>query len=210
MSSTSAVGERFKKGAIGDSAAEERKYHSDNENVPDSKPALKKSGSLVVPARQAKVSFSPEISINVSSPEDRSTGVNMHCQFTSPMHYSHNKYKVVLIGESTLDRRFTSHMLPWVIIEVIRKKSICSEVILQLTETSLKASIPVDDEVLFEHKLKNICKFSKTHHDHSCFMYLTRESPEEPFRCFVYQAESEQIVSSFFCFDWISEMDKAY
>lgn len=159
-----------------------------------------KSKSLVIPGKQAmpKVSFSPAISINVSSPDDKGCPVAMIRQSGTPSLVPTKIYKVVLIGESVLDRRFTSHMLPWIIVEIMRKKSMSLELTIQLTETSLKATVPQDDEVIFTHKLKNICKFSKTHQDRSCFMYLTRETVEAPYRCYVYQTESEEMVCSIF------------
>ncbi|XP_076347797.1 PTB_TBC1D1_like and TBC domain-containing protein plx [Tachypleus tridentatus] len=121
------------------------------------------------------------------------------------LHVSHvtfqRMYRVNYLGQAVLDSRYTQPMLPWIIAEVRRtahQRQTKIEIFIEVTDSSLKALMVDDNQVLFEHNLQNISKFAQTSQDHSCFSYLTRDNPELPMTCHVFQADDESTVLELF------------
>ncbi|XP_022255719.1 TBC1 domain family member 4-like isoform X2 [Limulus polyphemus] len=121
------------------------------------------------------------------------------------LHVSHvtfqRMYRVNYLGQAVLDPRYTQPMLPWIIAEVRRTahhRQTKIEIFIEVTDSSLKALMADDNQVLFEHNLQNISKFAQTSQDHSCFSYLTRDNPELPMACHVFQADDESTVLELF------------
>ncbi|XP_067141731.1 TBC1 domain family member 1-like isoform X2 [Centruroides vittatus] len=116
-------------------------------------------------------------------------------------------YRVVYVGSSVLNQRYSQPMLPWIISEIkLSSSTTGKEVFLEVTESSLKAVDVYENKLIFEHRLQCISKFAQTAHDHSCFSYLTKDLPDEPFICHVFQAFEENTVLELFT--TIREMTK--
>lgn len=103
-------------------------------------------------------------------------------------------FAVHYYGQSTLDRRYTHPMLPWILCE-IRRQNDRKPVKVELMGQTLKATSMESENVLLEHKLQSLTKFFRSQQDPSCFAYLTRTNAENPFTCHVFQAEEEGVVS---------------
>lgn len=108
-------------------------------------------------------------------------------------------YRVIYVGSSVLNLRYSQPMLPWIISEIKRSGPVTGcQVFLEVTESSLKAVNVYDSKLIFEHPLQCISKFAQTAHDHSCFSYLTKDLSDEPFVCHVFQASDENSVLELF------------
>lgn len=108
-------------------------------------------------------------------------------------------YHVRYLGGICLDRRYTQPMLPWIVAD-LRREGLKqpTDVLLEVRDSSLRASLYSEEKVLFEHPLSTISKFAKVSVDHTCFTYLQKDGPDVPPQCHVFQATDEETVLELF------------
>ena len=125
-------------------------------------------------------------------------------QYNMPSVKSQSKsFLVNYLGNSTLDRRYTQPMLPWVIAEV-RNHHKRSMITLEVLDHSLRGTPCESDNMLFDHKLQNLSRFARVHHEPKCFAYLFRPNTDSPFCCHVFEAPDESTVGIFIdCYTYI-------
>lgn len=105
-------------------------------------------------------------------------------------------FVAMYLGSAILDRRYPPQfVMPWVMAEVKRRKSLFHEVTLDVKEHVLRAQKFNSEGVLFEHKLICMTKFAKTHQDPRCFAYLSRQNLYCDYECHVFLAHDETMVS---------------
>ena len=110
------------------------------------------------------------------------------------------KYNVTYVGQTLLDKRYTQPQfwkcfLPWLVPEV-RRRPKPQRVTLQVQAAgiyTLQGFSTGTENMLFEHKLQHLSKFSRIHADTKCFVYLTKATAEN-YLCHVYQAPDEHMV----------------
>ena len=105
-------------------------------------------------------------------------------------------YTVTYLGEYLLDRRYTQAMLPWVIASV-RRRNQRRIVTLEVLSTTLRAAYhcPEGLQVLFDHELHNLFRFTQVQSDRTYFAYLSRVNIKAQFSCHVFQAPDESQVN---------------
>lgn len=109
-------------------------------------------------------------------------------------------FRLMYFGHSVLDRRYTSPMLTWIVADM-KRQSMDGEtgkvrnIYLEVSETTLTGRTVSDNQVLFVHPLQSLNKLSQTGNDGTSFTYLTRDHPESPYTCHVFQAADETTVS---------------
>ena len=109
-------------------------------------------------------------------------------------------FRLMYFGHSVLDRWYTSPMLSWIVADIKRQSTEGEEcrvrnIYLEVTEATLTGRTVSDNQVLFTHLLQSLSKFSQSGSDGTCFTYLTRDHPESPFTCHIFQAADEATVS---------------
>lgn len=105
-------------------------------------------------------------------------------------------FVAMYLGSAILDRRYPPQfVMPWVMAEVKRRKSLFHEVTLEVKEHVLSAQKFNSEGVLFEHKLTCMTRFAKTHQDPRCFAYLSRQNLYCDYECHVFLAHDETMVS---------------
>ncbi|XP_022536340.2 TBC1 domain family member 4 isoform X1 [Astyanax mexicanus] len=105
------------------------------------------------------------------------------------------------LGWSSLDRRTTLPMLPWLVAEIRRRGERTEPGPAQARQVQLSLSPPVircvpanssnTSVFIFEHKAQFISRFIHNSHDLSYFAYLIRSQPEDPeseMACHVFKA----------------------
>ncbi|XP_077071713.1 TBC1 domain family member 4 isoform X3 [Siphateles boraxobius] len=111
------------------------------------------------------------------------------------------RFALCYMGWSSLDRRTTLPMLPWLVAEIRRKSeknesgpAQAREVQLNLSPTLIRC-VPANSSnpsvFIFEHKAQFISRFIHNSHDLSYFAYLIRSQPENPeseMACHVFKA----------------------
>ncbi|XP_067264642.1 TBC1 domain family member 4 isoform X2 [Chanodichthys erythropterus] len=111
------------------------------------------------------------------------------------------RFALCYMGWSSLDRRTTLPMLPWLVAEIRRKSeknesgpAQAREVQLCLSPTLIRC-VPANSSnpsvFIFEHKAQFISRFIHNSHDLSYFAYLIRSQPENPeseMACHVFKA----------------------
>ncbi|XP_051760629.1 TBC1 domain family member 4 isoform X3 [Ctenopharyngodon idella] len=111
------------------------------------------------------------------------------------------RFALCYMGWSSLDRRTTLPMLPWLVAEIRRKSeknesgpAQAREVQLCLSSTLIRC-VPANSSnpsvFIFEHKAQFISRFIHNSHDLSYFAYLIRSQPENPeseMACHVFKA----------------------
>lgn len=106
------------------------------------------------------------------------------------------------LGWSSLDRRTTLPMLPWLVAEIRRRGERTEPGPAQARPVQLSLSPPVircvpanssnTSVFIFEHKAQFISRFIHNSHDLSYFAYLIRSQPEDPeseMACHVFKGE---------------------
>ena len=110
------------------------------------------------------------------------------------------RFRVIYLGSSSMDRRYTQCIQPWVMAEIRRKKEGFRDVTLDVLSHShsLRATAWDTDgqaEVLFEHRLQELTRFAKLHQDPRCFAYLSRQQlNNDDFECHVFLTNHEEMV----------------
>lgn len=108
-------------------------------------------------------------------------------------------FVAMYLGSAILDRRYPPQfVMPWVMAEVKRRKSLFHEVTLEVKEHVLSAQKFNSEGVLFEHKLTCMTRFAKTHQDPRCFAYLSRQNLYCDYECHVFLAHDETMVPVLF------------
>uniref|UniRef100_A0A8C1IJF5 TBC1 domain family, member 4 n=1 Tax=Cyprinus carpio TaxID=7962 RepID=A0A8C1IJF5_CYPCA len=111
------------------------------------------------------------------------------------------RFALWYMGWSSLDRRTTLPMLPWLVAEIRRKSEKnesgpgqAREVQLYLSPTMIRC-VPANSSnpsvFIFEHKAQFISRFIHNSHDLSYFAYLIRSQPDNPeseMACHVFKA----------------------
>ncbi|KAK7169187.1 hypothetical protein R3I93_005241 [Phoxinus phoxinus] len=111
------------------------------------------------------------------------------------------RFALCYMGWSSLDRRTTLPMLPWLVAEIRRKSeknepgpAQAREVQLNLSPSLIRC-VPANSSnpsvFIFEHKAQFISRFIHNSHDLSYFAYLIRSQPENPeseMACHVFKA----------------------
>lgn len=111
------------------------------------------------------------------------------------------RFALWYMGWSSLDRRTTLPMLPWLVAEIRRKSEKnesgpgqAREVILTLMPPLIRC-VPANSNnasvFIFEHKAQYISRFIHNSHDLTYFAYLIRSQPENPeseMACHVFKA----------------------
>jgi len=129
-----------------------------------------------------------------------------------PLDFSRSRdvaFDTVYYGDTTLDRRHTPAMLPWLVAGV-RRRSKGQSVRLVVGDGILSAFLtndasPQQDRTsnhphsahvtaLFSHRLSTMTRFARIVHNPSCFSYLTRPNTDSPFVCHVFEAKHETTV----------------
>lgn len=113
------------------------------------------------------------------------------------------------MGWSSLDRRTTLPMLPWLVAEIRRKSEKNELGPVQAREVDLIITPPIircvpannnnSSIFIFEHKAQCISRFIHNSHDLKYFAYLIRSQPEDPeseMACHVFKACDPNQVSS--------------
>ncbi|XDV30369.1 hypothetical protein PO909_033303 [Leuciscus waleckii] len=111
------------------------------------------------------------------------------------------RFALCYMGWSSLDRRTTLPMLPWLVAEIRRKSEKNESGPAQAREVQLNLSpslircVPANSSnpsvFIFEHKAQFISRFIHNSHDLSYFAYLIRSQPENPeseMACHVFKA----------------------
>lgn len=111
------------------------------------------------------------------------------------------RFALCYMGWSSLDRRTTLPMLPWLVAEIRRKSEKNESGPAQAREVQLSLSpslircVPANSSnpsvFIFEHKAQFISRFIHNSHDLSYFAYLIRSQPENPeseMACHVFKA----------------------
>jgi len=118
-------------------------------------------------------------------------------------------FDAVYFGDTTLDRRHTPAMLPWLMAGVRRRgkghsvKLVVTDGVLGAFTTNYMS--PLHDltsaylrsahkAALFWHRLNTMTRFARLVHEPACFSYLTRPNSDSPFVCHVFQAKYETTV----------------
>lgn len=158
------------------------------------------SGDTMVKTKEPEVTVSRNFEV-VDSGDDplrRETVVTPPEEVTSiPTPTTPNSVFVAMyLGSAILDRRYPPQfVMPWVMAEVKRRKSLFHEVTLEVKEHVLRAQKFNSEGVLFEHKLICMTRFAKTHQDPRCFAYLSRQNLYCDYECHVFLAHDETMVS---------------
>lgn len=98
-----------------------------------------------------------------------------------------DSFRFIYLGNALLDRRYTQHMLPWVIAEIRRKRE--RKIIdLNVEAMTVKALDCSTTCTLFQHKVQTITRCARSV-DKKCFAYLTK-IPEEVSSCYCYVFEA--------------------
>ncbi len=115
---------------------------------------------------------------------------------------SDRRFALTYIGWSSLDRRTTLPMLPWLVAEIRRRseKGDCGPVV-QPREVQLILSPPLvrcvpsssnnSSVFIFEHKAQLVSRFIHNSNDLTYFAYLLRGQPDNPeseMSCHVFKA----------------------
>ncbi|XP_041360005.1 TBC1 domain family member 4-like isoform X2 [Gigantopelta aegis] len=112
------------------------------------------------------------------------------------------RFRVIYLGSSSMDRRYTQCIQPWVMAEIRRKKEGFRDVTLDVLSNSLRATAWDADglaEILFEHKLQELTRFAKLHQDPRCFAYLSRQQlNNDDFECHVFLTAHDDMVPEIF------------
>ena len=103
-----------------------------------------------------------------------------------------DSFRFIYLGSAVLDKRYTQHMLPWVIAE-IRRKNGRSPIDLNVEAMTVKAVDCSTTSTLFQHKVQTITRCARSA-DKKCFAYLTK-IPEEVASCFCYVFEAVETSS---------------
>lgn len=123
-------------------------------------------------------------------------------------------FVAMYLGSAILDRRYPPQfVMPWVMAEVKRRKSLFHEVTLEVKEHVLSAQKFNSEGVLFEHKLTCMTRFAKTHQDPRCFAYLSRQNLYCDYECHVFLAHDETMVSiayEIYCYVHIYNIGKTF
>lgn len=98
-----------------------------------------------------------------------------------------NSFRFIYLGSAVLDKRYTQHMLPWVIAEIRRKKE-RNSIDLNVEAMTVKAVDCSTTSTLFQHKVQTITRCARSV-DRKCFAYLTK-IPEEVSSCYCYVFEA--------------------
>ena len=112
-----------------------------------------------------------------------------------PHHSDSGSFQVKYLGNIVLGRRYTPIILPWVLAEVKRKGEYRC-ITLNVQKQFLQGTLDdIGSEVIFNHKLNRLSRFTRVKWDPACFAYLTREDIEKsPFTCHVFIAVSHEEV----------------
>lgn len=126
---------------------------------------------------------------------------------------SDKRFALTYVGWSTLDRRTTLPMLPWLVAEIRRRseKGNCGAVV-QPREVYLVLNPPFvrcvpsssnnSSVFIFEHKAQLISRFIHNSNDLTYFAYLLRGQPDNPeseMSCHVFKACDPNQVGLFKC-----------
>uniref|UniRef100_A0A8C1QLD5 TBC1 domain family member 4 n=1 Tax=Cyprinus carpio TaxID=7962 RepID=A0A8C1QLD5_CYPCA len=119
----------------------------------------------------------------------------------TPNQKADKRFALCYMGWSSLDRRTTLPMLPWLVAEIRRKSEKNESGPAQAREVQLYLSPPLIRCVpanssnlsvfIFEHKAQFISRFIHNSHDLSYFAYLIRSQPDNPeseMACHVFKA----------------------
>ncbi|XP_078370513.1 TBC1 domain family member 1-like [Oculina patagonica] len=103
-----------------------------------------------------------------------------------------DSFRFIYLGNAVLDKRYTQHMLPWVIAE-IRRKNDRNLIDLNVEAMMVKAIDCSTTSTLFQHKVQTITRCARSV-DKKCFAYLTK-IPEEVSSCYCYVFEAVEASS---------------
>lgn len=103
-----------------------------------------------------------------------------------------DSFRFIYLGSTLLDKRYTQHMLPWVIAE-IRRKNERNLIDLNVEAMTVKAVDCSAASTLFQHKVQTITRCARSV-DKKCFAYLTK-IPDEVSSCYCYVFEAVETSS---------------
>ncbi|XP_067949945.1 TBC1 domain family member 4-like [Watersipora subatra] len=110
-----------------------------------------------------------------------------------------SQYKLLYIGNTTLDRRVTDKMLRWVLVDIKRKKNVNKKGVLIITDAHARFISQTDSsDVIMEHNVHTISKFSRCQRDRKCLFYLQRNGFDAPFVMFAFACTDEDKVVDIF------------
>lgn len=113
-----------------------------------------------------------------------------------------DSFRFIYLGNAVLDKRYTQHMLPWVIAEIRRKKE-RNQIDLNVEEMTVKAVDCSTASTLFQHKVQTITRCARSV-DKKCFAYLTKIPDEvSTCYCYVFEAVDTSSVRNLYEFSWI-------
>ncbi|KAG9492108.1 hypothetical protein GDO78_000564 [Eleutherodactylus coqui] len=135
-------------------------------------------------------------------------------QLPDPTPKGEKRFRLWYVGWSSLDRRTTLPMLPWLVAEIRRRAerqeppgcvAPCREVQLLLVTPHLRCVPALNGAsgntavFIFEHKAQNIARFIHNTQDPSYFAYLIKTQPDNPeseMACHVFKAADPSQVST--------------
>ncbi|XP_001632545.3 TBC1 domain family member 1 isoform X2 [Nematostella vectensis] len=98
------------------------------------------------------------------------------------------RFHFVYLGFAVVDRRYTQHMLPWVISEIRRRKERQSVYLCVEAATVTAVNTDENGSAAFQHGVQNITRCARSY-DKKCFAYLVK-SNENSCSCFCYAFEA--------------------
>ncbi|RMX40307.1 hypothetical protein pdam_00008698 [Pocillopora damicornis] len=156
--------------------------------------------SKTTPPASNQFAMSNSLDSRVGSFEEADSGDKSCTPTTDELQQSGNRqqydvpasFRFVYLGSSVLDKRYTQHMLPWVIAE-IRRKNERNQIDLNVKEMTVEAVDCSAASTLFQHKVQTITRCARSV-DKKCFAYLTK-IPDDVSSCHCYVFEAVEISS---------------
>ena len=168
--------------------------------------------SKTTPPASIQFAMSNSLDSRVGSFEEADSGDKSCTPTTDELQQSGNRqqydvpasFRFVYLGSSVLDKRYTQHMLPWVIAE-IRRKNERNQIDLNVKEMTVEAVDCSAASTLFQHKVQTITRCARSV-DKKCFAYLTKIPDDvSSCHCYVFEAVEISSVRVIFC-DFISRL----
>lgn len=163
--------------------------------------SLKAAASSLFGTRKTSSSGLPSPSsadLKLLSPGDSTSLSSSLTCIPRPSQSFHLKY----LGNSVLDRRYTSPMIPWIIADIKRSSQRkTKDVILEVSDVSIRVITSTnkgqgDPKILFVHQISSINKFSRSVTDSRIFSYMTRDHADSPATLHVFQSSEDDVVVS--------------
>ncbi|CAH1131920.1 unnamed protein product [Ceutorhynchus assimilis] len=103
---------------------------------------------------------------------------------------------VVYNGFTSMDRRFSSAMLPWIVSEIRRRDY--NEKLSVGVEDGILQAYNMDFELQFSHRINQITRFSQADIDACTFLYLLRDDNDNLLYCYLFQAQKVKDVTELY------------